>query len=179
MKPVLINGAIAAILSVPSAHAAPAGYFELSQGAVFETGDTVVAGGKRIRLYGLQSCLRGTSYTDRSGTRRDCGEASIAVLASFVKDTKPVCTPVAEQNDLAFVVCYATVGIERLDLAMMMITEGYGFATLKADGLPVHAPYAVAEQDARKKRRGLWRFSDVQHPAVFLSHAAKNARRTP
>jgi endonuclease YncB( thermonuclease family) len=179
MKPILIKGAIAAALSVTLAQAAPAGYFELSQGAVFETGDTVVTEGKRIRLYGLQSCLRGTSYTDRSGTRRDCGEASIAVLAAFIKDTKPVCAPVAEQNDLTFVVCYATVGNQRLELAMMMITEGYGFATLKADGLPVHAPYAVAEQEARERRRGLWRFSDVKHPAVFLSHAAKNAKRDP
>lgn len=179
MKPVLIKGAIAATLSVTLAHAAPAGYFELLQGAVFETGDTVVIGGKRIRLYGLQSCLRGTSYSDRSGTRRDCGEASIAVLAAFIKDTNPVCAPVAEQDDLTFVVCYATVGNKRLDLAMMMITEGYGFATLKADGLPVHAPYAVAAQDARERRRGLWRFSEVQHPAVFLSRAAKNPQRVP
>ncbi|WP_341488022.1 thermonuclease family protein [Pararhizobium sp. A13] len=174
-----MKSAIAATLSVTPVHAAPAGYFELSQGAVFETGDTVVTGGKRIRLYGLQSCLRGTSYTDRSGTRRDCGEASIAVLAAFIKDTEPVCAPVAEQDDLTFVICYAAVGNERLDLAMMMITEGYGFATLRADGLPVHAPYAVAEQVARERRRGLWRFTDVQHPAVFLSHAAKNAKRAP
>ncbi|URK89567.1 thermonuclease family protein (plasmid) [Rhizobium sp. RCAM05350] len=174
-----MKSAIAACLSVTAASASPAGYFELAQGAVFETGDTVVSEGRRIRLYGLQSCLRGTPYTDRSGTRRDCGEASIAVLAAFIKDTKPVCAPVAEQSDLIFVVCYAQVGNQQLDLAMMMITEGYGFASLKPDGLPVHPPYAVAEQEARERRRGLWRFKDVQHPAILLSHAARNLRSAP
>lgn len=179
MKALLVKSAVAACLWATAATAAPTGYFELTQGAVLETGDTVVSEGRRIRLYGLQSCLRGTSYTDRSGTQRDCGEASIAVLAAFVKDTNPVCAPVAEVSDLTFVVCYAQVGSQRLDLAMMMITEGYGFASLKSDGLPVHAPYAVAEQDARERRSGLWRFKDVQHPAILLSHAAKNSRRAP
>lgn len=179
MKHLLIKSTLAASVLVTAVNAAPAGYLELAQGVVFETGDTVVSQGRRLRLYGLQSCLRGTSYTDRSGTKRDCGEASIAVLAAFIRDTKPVCAPVAEQSDLTFVVCYAQVGNQRLDLAMMMIMEGYGFASLKTDGLPVHAPYAVAEQDARERWRGLWQFNDVEHPAILLSHAANISRSAP
>ncbi|MEY9625110.1 endonuclease YncB(thermonuclease family) [Sinorhizobium fredii] len=54
----------------------------------------------------------------------------------------------------------------------MMITSGYAFTALNADGLPFHPPYAVAEQDARVKRAGLWQFEDVQHPAILLSREA-------
>jgi endonuclease YncB( thermonuclease family) len=175
----ICKAAIGICLWTAAASAAPAGYFELTPGLLFETADTWALGAKRYRLYGLQSCLRGTFYTDRSGRKRDCGEASIAVLAAFIKDISPVCAPVAELSDLTFVVCHAMVGRDRLDLAMMMITEGYGFASLNSEGLPVHIPYAVAEQEAREAGKGLWQFKDVQHPSIFLSHAAKSSRKAP
>ncbi len=159
--------------------AAPTGYFDFTTGTVLETGDTWVSAGKRYRLYGLQSCLRGTSYTDVRGNRRDCGDASIAVLAAFVKDTSPACAPVAERTDMTFAVCYALVGGQRLDLAMMIIAKGYGFASLDSAGIPIYAAYAVAEQNARVARRGLWQFDDVQHPAIVLSRAARNPGVSP
>ncbi|RWG50482.1 MAG: thermonuclease family protein [Mesorhizobium sp.] len=165
-----------ALLSValtPAAvSATPAGYFDLQPGITLETGDTWVSDGQKYRLFGVQSCLRGTAYTDKSGQKRDCGDASLAVFAAYIKDTKPVCAPVAKTADLSYVVCYATVGKDRLDLATMMIASGYAFASLNAEGLPFHTPYAVAEQDARERRAGLWQFQDVQHPAVLLSRSA-------
>jgi hypothetical protein len=57
--------------------AAPDGYFDLLPGVTLETGDTWTSDGKRYRLYGAQSCLRGTFYTDNHGQKRDCGEASL------------------------------------------------------------------------------------------------------
>lgn len=155
--------------------AAPAGYFDLFPGVTLETGDTWVSNGERFRLYGVQSCLRGTAYTDKHGQKRDCGEASLAVLAAYIKDTKPVCAPVVKKDGIAYVVCYATVGKERLDLANVLITSGYAFAALNGEGMPYHVPYAVAEKLARDKRAGLWQFEDVQHPAILLSREV-NAR---
>jgi hypothetical protein len=125
---VRLAGVIALAVATGQAIAAPVGYVDFPIGTVFETGDTWMSAGKRYRLYGLQSCLRGTFYTDGSGNKRDCGEASIAVLAAFVKDTNPVCAPLVGRADLTFVVCHASVGGQRLDLAMMLIAEGYGFA---------------------------------------------------
>ncbi|WP_028055491.1 thermonuclease family protein [Sinorhizobium medicae] len=155
--------------------AAPAGYCDLLPGVTLETGDTWVANGERFRLYGVQSCLRGTAYTDKHGQKRDCGEASLAVLAAYIKDTKPVCAPVVKKDGIAYVVCYATVGKQRLDLANVLITSGYAFAALNGEGMPYHVPYAVAEKLARDKRAGLWQFEDVQHPAILLSREV-NAR---
>lgn len=173
MKRKLIAVFSLTMIAGQSVVAAPAGYFDFTTGTVLETGDTWMSSGKRYRLYGLQACLRGTTYTDASGNKRDCGEASIAVLAAFVKDTRPVCAAVAGSKDLTFAVCYALVGGQRLDLAMMMISEGYGFASLDSSGMPIYPAYAVAEQSAREERRGLWQFSDVQHPAILLSRAVK------
>jgi endonuclease YncB( thermonuclease family) len=168
-KPAIV---FATMLAAGSATAAPEGYFDLRPGMTLETGETWVDGDRRYRLYGVQSCLRGTSYTDKKGQKRDCGDASLAMFAAYIKDTKPVCAPVARTADLTYVVCYAQVGQSRLDLATMMITSGYAFAALNAEGLPFHPPYAVAEQDAHEKRAGLWQFDDVQHPAILLSRTA-------
>jgi len=161
-----------------AAHAAPQGYFDLAPGVTLETGDTWVSNGERFRLYGIQSCLRGTAYTDGQGNRQDCGAASLAVLAAYIKDTKPICAPVAKMGGMSYVACYATVGNQRLDLAQIMVTKGYAFAALKTDGLPYHPPYAIAEQLAQQKKAGLWQFFDVQHPAILLSREANQRART-
>jgi hypothetical protein len=94
---------IAALLPTSSL-AAPEGYFDLQPGITLETGDTWVSNGERFRLYGIQSCLRGTNYTDAHGNQKDCGEASLAVLAAYIKDTKPICAPVAKTNNISYVI---------------------------------------------------------------------------
>lgn len=168
---------VAAVLTAGSAFAAPAGYFDLKPGVTLETGDTWIAEGKRYHLYGVQSCLRGTTYTDRSGGKRDCGEASLAMLAAYIRDTNPVCAPVAENAGTTFVACYATIGRERVDLANVLIASGFAFAALDTGGMPFHAPYAVVEHKARESRAGLWQFDDVQHPSIMLSRAANERNR--
>lgn len=168
---------VAAVFAGGAAMAAPAGYFDLKPGVTLETGDTWIAEGKRYRLYGVQSCLRGTAYTDRSGEKRDCGEASLAVLAAYIRDTHPVCAAVAESAGTVFVACYATIRGERLDLANILIASGFAFAALDVGGMPFHAPYSVVEQKARESRAGLWQFDDVQHPSVLLSRAANERGR--
>ncbi len=167
----------AAALIAGEAAAAPDGYFDLKPDVMLETGDTWIDRGTRYRLYGVQACLRGTQYTDNSGQKRDCGEASLSVLAAYIKDTNPICAPVAKAGEFTYVACYATVGRERLDLASMLITSGFAFAALDANGLPFHAPYAVTEQTAREKRAGLWQFDDVQHPSILLSRTVNERAR--
>jgi endonuclease YncB( thermonuclease family) len=163
----------------PATAAPPEGYFELKPGVTLESGDSWQDSGRQFRLFGVQACLRGTAYTDRFGARRDCGEASLAVLAAYIADTDPVCAQVAQSARIVFVSCYATIGTDRLDLANLMISSGFAFASLDGRGLPYHAPYAVVEQAARERRVGLWQFDDVQHPAILLGQNAAGGRTTP
>ena len=164
----------AAAIATDAGSVAPAGYFPLGKDVTLETGDSWIEAGQRYRLYGVQACLRGTLYTDKNGHRRDCGEASLAVLSAYIIDTHPICAAVAEAATI-YVACYAMIGADRTDLADLMIASGFAFAALGAKGLPVHPPYAVVEQSAREKRAGLWQFSDVEHPAVLLGQAGHQA----
>ncbi|CAG0986831.1 MAG: thermonuclease family protein [Rhizobiaceae bacterium] len=163
----------------PATAAPPEGYFELKPGVTLESGDSWQDGDRHFRLFGVQACLRGTVYTDRSGARRDCGEASLAVLAAYIADTHPVCAPVAQTDKTVFVSCYAAIGADRLDLANLMISSGFAFASLDERGLPHHTPYAVVEQTAREKKVGLWQFDDVQHPALLLGQSAARGSTSP
>lgn len=170
---------VAIVISTAVGLAAPAGYFQLGKQVTLESGDSWIDVGKHYRLYGVQACLRGTFYTDRIGHRRDCGDASLAVLSAYIIDTHPVCAAVAEAAATTYVACYTRIGADRTDLASLMVTSGFAFAALGANGLPVHPPYAVAEQSAREKRAGLWQFTDVEHPAVLLGQAARQVGDGP
>lgn len=154
--------------------AAPQEFFRLSGSMILESGDAWSMSGRRFRLYGVQSCLRGTVYTDLQNRRRDCGEASLAVFSAFIKDTTPSCAPIVRSPDLTYVVCYATVAGRKLDLGTAMISEGYAFAQLDTQGLPVNPTYAVAEQEARSRKAGLWQFPDIQHPALVMGRALRS-----
>lgn len=156
----------------PATAAPPEGYFELKPGVMLESGDSWQYDGRHFRLFGVQACLRGTVFTDRSGAHRDCGEASLAIFSAYIADTNPICAQVAQSAGTVFVSCYATIGADRLDLANLMISTGFAFASLDEHGLPHHVPYAVVEQAAREKKAGLWQFDDVQHPALLLGQRA-------
>lgn len=162
-----------------AAAGAPAGNFHLKQGVTLESGDSWTAGGQLYRLFGMQACLRGTFYTDKAGERRDCGEASLAVLAAYIADTKPVCAQIVQSTATIFVSCYATIGPDRLDLANLIIASSFAFASLDGRGLPHHTPYAVVEQAAREKKAGLWQFDDVQHPAILLGQSPAGGGTSP
>nr|WP_181377313.1 thermonuclease family protein [Ochrobactrum sp. LM19]AJW29979.1 hypothetical protein pLM19O2_p34 [Ochrobactrum sp. LM19] len=149
-------------------------------GLDFLTGDTWIQNNQKLRLYGVQSCLRGTTYTDGAGQRQDCGAVSLAMLAALVRDTRPECSPVAQitasPNDshpTVLVVCSAHIGNETVDLGTALITQGFAFAALSNDGAPVYFPYAAAEAIAKQARAGLWAYADIPHPNAVLSNVMR------
>jgi endonuclease YncB( thermonuclease family) len=154
--------------------------FEIPQSGVeFQTGDTWKQNGQTFRLYGVQSCIRGTTFTNPAGAKLDCGEASIAYLAALIRDTKPRCTAVAQTASppLIYTVCAAHVGANTLDLGTVMVTQGFAFAATDANGKPVNLQYAVAEGEAQKAKRGLWIARDLPHPTAILNKALRDAKR--
>jgi endonuclease YncB( thermonuclease family) len=154
--------------------------FDFPQAGVeFLTGDTWRIGGQTFRLYGVQSCIRGTAFTNVAGARTDCGEASLAYAAALVRDTRPRCTAVARAGNprIVYAVCAATVGRSTLDLGTILITEGFAFAAADANGNPINLIYAVAEGDAQRARRGLWAAPDLPYPTRILMDAARSAVR--
>ncbi len=142
-------------------------------GVAFVTGDTWIQNNQMFRLYGVQSCLRGTQFTNVAGVANDCGEASIAYFAALIRDTSPVCTPIFEVGTppTIYVVCQAQVGVATLDLGAIIVTQGFGFASSAVNGAntrPLYLPYSVAESDAKLHKRGLWA-GTFTHLVIALS----------
>jgi endonuclease YncB( thermonuclease family) len=159
-------------------------WFPIPANAVYLTGDSWSAGGITYRLYGVQACLRGTTFTNNLGLKRDCGEASLAMLAALVRDLRPQCYDAAESPQVrtAFVFCVATVpkgagAGSRIDLGTALISTGFAFAALKPDGKPVHAPYFIAQLIAEQTKAGLWAFADVPDPNAVILRALHEPRR--
>ena len=122
--------------------------------------------GKRFRLYGVMACDRGRSFTNATGIKHDCGEASLAMLVSLIRDLNPVCTEVAmdEKAGVTHVICLAlpdrgAAKGSRIDLGTALISSGFGFAARDMSGRPVHGEYSVAEEVAKRNKAGLWAFS--------------------
>ena len=134
--------------------------FDVPQvGVAFVTGDTRTQNGRTMRLYGVQSCIRGTTFTNPMGAKSDCGEASIAYLAAVIRDTRPRCAPVAQIGKEAaiLVVCSAHVGSSTLDLGTILITEGFAFAAFNIEAKPVYMPYLAAKISPGKAGPGFGR----------------------
>jgi endonuclease YncB( thermonuclease family) len=177
LKTFLATVAIAALGGSAMAQQQPANpSFPIPQtGVSFVTGDTWTQGGRMMRLYGVQSCIRGTTFTNAAGVKTDCGEASLAYLAAIVRDTKPSCAPIAKIDAASpsiLVVCNAHVGSKTLDLGTVLITQGFAFAAFSNVG-PVYTPYLVAESLAQLNRAGLWAAPDLPHPSDVLQKAKK------
>jgi len=183
---------LAALLPGPVlAQGKPSPWFQIPTDAVYETGDAWSHGGKRFRLYGVQSCLRGTSFTNAKGVKRDCGEASLAMLVSLVRDLRPMCyaAAIVDYGKTVLVFCFATMEQgrnkgARLDLGTALISIGYGFASIKFDGQPVYAPYLIAQAQAKNTKSGLWAYADMPDPnAIILENykppSVPNAARSP
>lgn len=163
----------AAFADAPASH-----WFPVPAKALYLTGDSWSDAGVTYRLYGVQSCLRGTSFTNAHGLQRDCGEASLAMLVALTRDLRPQCYDAAEQPETrtVFVFCVAsrTTGAgagSRIDLGTALIATGFAFAAVKPDGQSVHAPYFVAQLVAQRAKVGLWAFPDLPDPNAIILRA--------
>jgi len=159
-----------------------AGWFSIPASAFYTTGDSWIDGRLTYRLYGVQSCLRGTSFTNAHGMKRDCGEASLAMLVALTRDLHPRCYDAADlpaaRTMLVFCIAQPTTGAgagSRIDLGTALIATGFAFAALTPDGKPVHPPYLVAELTAQRSRTGLWAFADLPEPNGIILRALEHA----
>lgn len=185
----LLFAAPASAEPTPAAQLPPgsaARWFPVPASALFQTGDSWTDRGRSYRLYGVQSCLRGTSFTNALGVKRDCGEASLAMLVALTRDLRPQCYAAAElpasNTMLVFCIAQPSAGHgagSRIDLGTALIASGFAFAALAPDGSPIHAPYVVAQQVARNSRAGLWAFPDTPDPNAIILRAVKSGPPAP
>lgn len=137
-------------------------------GVTFETGDTWTYESRKFRLFGVQACLRGTTYRSPKGEDVDCGMRSIASIAALFSTGSIGCQPLGDAKDGAtFVVCAAEIDGTTVDVGTALISSGAAFAAVFPSEAPVSSAYAVAESAAKEGRNGLWDGTFV-HPASVL-----------
>lgn len=153
--------------------------FPVPPNVTFLTGDTWNQGGTVVRLYGVQSCIRGTEVAISDTNKRDCGDISMVYLAGLVKNTSPACQGITEttQPKQYLVVCKANVDGNQIDLGTALILSGFAFASYNPDGTPVSYQYVVAEEQARSQKVGLWAYPDFPYPTEILFKAVKTNRQ--
>ena len=161
-------------------------WYPIPSGSQFLTGDSWSFNTVTYRLYGGQSCIRGTTCRNSNDKTRDCGEASLGILVSLIRDLKPLCRTAAEDVPLRtrHVFCMAvmregTAAGTRIDLGTALITQGFGFAARRADGSIVHPAYGVAEDQARRQKAGLWAFPDLPNPTAIIAQTMQGRAPAP
>lgn len=142
--------------------------FDVPKNITLQTGDSWVSNGQLYRLYGVQSCLRGTTAVAVDGSKTDCGDLSLAQLGAILTTSTVSCQPIGSANDNAiFTVCVASLSGSALDIGTALISSGYAFAATYPDGTPVDMNYLVAELTAKGTGAGLWAFK-FPHPVQAL-----------
>ena len=146
--------------------------FEVPPGVTFLTGDSWDQGGTIVRLYGVQSCIRGTPMK-ANAQNRDCGDISMAFLAKFIASAPTSCQGIAQTQSPPqyLVVCKSKIGDSVVDLGTALIVKGFAFASEDARGDPVNIQYYVAEQEAKAAKSGLWQFDGFPHPNLIMKGA--------
>lgn len=177
-----IAGLAAAFLISPTAaqdqKANPNPIFPVPPAVTFLTGDSWNQGGTTVRLYGVQSCIRGTPAT-LNGKQADCGGISMTYLANFIKNAPTVCQGIGQTKEPPqyLVVCKSEVDGNALDLGASLILKGFAFASVDINGKPINIQYALAEEEAKKSRDGLWSFDAFAHPNIVMKTAIDKAKK--
>jgi endonuclease YncB( thermonuclease family) len=146
--------------------------FDIPNAVEFLTGDSWNQGGTVVRLFGVQSCIRGTTITNAKGEEIDCGQVSMTYLASFMARAPTRCQGIAETATPPqyLVVCKSEVQGQSLDLGNTLILEGFAFASEDMSGAPVNEQYAISEDEAKTAGKGLWKFP-FPHPNAVMRTA--------
>lgn len=115
-------------------------WLEIPADAVFESRDTWTLQGTRLRLCGVQSCLRQTNFTNEHNLKRGCGEASLAMLIALVRDFKPLCES------------KATIGGSRTELVFLFCRRALSDATTASFDLGSNSAFVWSAARRRVRR---------------------------
>lgn len=151
--------------------------FVVPKSVTLQTGDSWETGGQLYRLYGVQSCLRGTIAVARDGKQVDCGSISLARLGAILSTGAVSCQPIGKAHDNAiFSICAVNMSGATIDIGTALISSGYAFSAAFPDGKPVDMNYLVAELTAKGAGEGLWAYQ-FPHPVQTLLNSKQTAKQ--
>ncbi len=113
-------------------------------------GDTLTMGEKTFRLYGVDAPEYRQTCKDAQGKDWPCGKAARAQLDAYVLSGNITCTPQAVDRYSRAVARCSSATVP--DLSHAMVHAGLA---ISPEGRGA-GPYADAQEDARKAKRGIW-----------------------
>ena len=111
-------------------------------------GDTLVVGGTRIRIFGIDAPERDQTCRDAAGRDFVCGPVSRAAMAAII-DSRPVRCTVLDTDRYGRQVARCRAG--ETDVAAAMVEQGMAFAYRRYS-----RDYVRDENDAQRMARGFW-----------------------
>ena len=111
-------------------------------------GDTLVVGGTRVRIFGIDAPERDQTCRDAAGRDFVCGPVSRAALAAII-DRRPVRCTVLDTDRFGRRVARCRAG--ETDIAAAMVEQGMAFAYRRYS-----RDYVRDENSAQRMARGFW-----------------------
>ena len=133
-------------------------------------GDSLVVGGTRVRLYGIDAPEGPQSCNDAAGAAYPCGERAAAALRELVRGKTVHCDPRGlDEYRRTVAICTA----DGIDLNAEQVETG--MAVAYQDISPLYLPN---EERAKENRRGVWAGS-FQMPWDYRREARRREGETP
>lgn len=112
-------------------------------------GDSLLAGSKRLRLFGIDAPELKQACKNNYGHKYACGEVAKTALKEFISNDSILSCEIVDVDRYQRLV--ARCFIAGIDLSQWLVEEGLAVAYLAYSD-----DYQSAEIEARKARRGLW-----------------------
>lgn len=113
-------------------------------------GDTLILGARTFRLYGMDAPEYRQTCTDAAAREWPCGKAARLQLAALAASGSIACEVKAKDKYLREVARCSSATVP--DLSEAMVSAGLALSPAERGT----APYADAEGEARRAKRGLW-----------------------
>jgi endonuclease YncB( thermonuclease family) len=112
-------------------------------------GATIVIGGTRVRLWGIDAPVRAQTCVGVNGDDYECGQDAAAVLSELTRGQRVACTP---HNFYGSGGIAAVCHTDTDELNAEMVRRGWAVDDTKYSG----GQYLSAEVRARRERLGIW-----------------------
>ena len=127
----------------------PSNYPAIYSQARVVSGDTLIlAGGRYLRLFGVDAPESNQTCSDGYGKAYRCGQQAAAWLSSWIQDNELECR-VIQQNEQGNII--GTCSLGAYDIGAALINAGW--AVVYKQHTDIYSPYQV---QAQTNRRGLW-----------------------
>ncbi|RWR28889.1 thermonuclease family protein [Sinirhodobacter populi] len=111
-------------------------------------GDTLVVGGERVRLFGIDAPERAQTCQDARGRAWPCGSRATEAMKALVKPGGVRCSG-TDRDQYGRLLARCFVGGR--DIGEEMVAQGMAFAYRR-----YALDYVAAEEKAKQARRGIW-----------------------